>query len=81
MVARYIAGVAGRPVRAFIFDMDGVVTDTASAHAASWKRLFDEYLRERSGRTSETFRPFGENDYLQHVDGKPRYDGVRDFLA
>ncbi|HEX9122047.1 MAG TPA: trehalose-phosphatase, partial [Actinomycetota bacterium] len=47
----------------------------------SWKRLFDEYLRERSGRTSETFRPFGENDYLQHVDGKPRYDGVRDFLA
>jgi alpha,alpha-trehalase len=73
--------VEGRALRAFIFDMDGVVTDTASAHAASWKRLFDEYLRERAERTGEPFRAFAEDDYLQYVDGKPRYDGVRDFLA
>jgi beta-phosphoglucomutase family hydrolase len=64
-----------------IFDMDGVVTDTASAHAAAWKRVFDTYLAERSKRTGEPFRPFDiDRDYREHVDGKPRYDGVRDFL-
>jgi beta-phosphoglucomutase family hydrolase len=66
---------------AVIFDMDGVVTDTASAHAAAWKRLFDAFLEERSRRTGEPFRPFDINrDYREYVDGKPRYDGVRDFL-
>lgn len=64
-----------------IFDMDGVVTDTASAHAAAWKRVFDDYLTERSKRTGEPFKPFDTNqDYRHYVDGKPRYDGVRDFL-
>jgi beta-phosphoglucomutase family hydrolase len=67
---------------AVIFDMDGVVTDTASVHAAAWKQLFDAFLDERSRQTGEPFRPFDINhDYRQYVDGKPRYDGVRDFLA
>ncbi|HEV8572765.1 MAG TPA: beta-phosphoglucomutase family hydrolase, partial [Actinomycetota bacterium] len=69
-------------IHAVIFDMDGVVTDTASVHAAAWKRLFDEYLTERSRRTGEPFRPFDvDEDYRRCVDGKPRYDGVRSFLA
>ena len=66
---------------AVIFDLDGVVTDTASVHAAAWKRMFDTYLQERSRRTGEPFRPFDiDRDYREYVDGKPRYDGVRDFL-
>ncbi|MCT8971531.1 trehalose-phosphatase [Microbaculum marinisediminis] len=66
---------------AAIFDLDGVVTRTARVHAASWKRLFDQYLQERSQRTGEPFRPFDiENDYGRYVDGKPRYDGVASFL-
>jgi alpha,alpha-trehalase len=61
-----------------IFDLDGVITDTASTHAAAWKRLFDSFLRERDGAG---FRPFDiENDYLPYVDGRPRYEGVRTFL-
>jgi trehalose-phosphatase len=69
-------------IHAVIFDMDGVVTDTASVHAAAWKRLFDEYLTERSRRTGEPFRPFDlDEDYRRCVDGRPRYDGVRSFLA
>lgn len=69
-------------IDAVIFDMDGVITDTASVHAAAWKRLFDAYLRERAQRTGEPFVPFdaGE-DYRRYVDGKPRSDGVRSFLA
>jgi len=67
---------------AVVFDMDGVVTQTASIHAAAWKALFDAYLKQRSERTGEPFRPFDvEADYLPYVDGKPRYDGVRDFLG
>jgi len=66
---------------AVLLDLDGVITDTASIHARSWKRMFDEYLRERSSRTGEPFRPFDiATDYKLHVDGKPRFDGVRDFL-
>jgi beta-phosphoglucomutase family hydrolase len=66
---------------AVIFDMDGVVTDTASVHAAAWKRLFDAFLEDRSRRTGAPFKPFDINsDYREYVDGKPRYDGVRDFL-
>lgn len=67
--------------RAVIFDMDGVITDTASTHTEAWTRLFDAYLRERAARLGEPFRPFTNADYLAYVDGKPRYDGVRDFLA
>jgi beta-phosphoglucomutase family hydrolase len=68
--------------KAVLFDMDGVVTDTADAHAAAWKHLFDEYLKERACRRGETFRPFDpERDYHEYVDGKPRYDGVESFLG
>src|SRR6266511_3244401 len=66
---------------AVIFDTDGVVTDTATVHAAAWKRLFDEYLKgrgTREGKPWETFDP--DTDYRRYVDGKPRYDGVRSFL-
>jgi len=66
---------------AVIFDLDGVITDTARVHAAAWKSLFDEYLRGWSVEHAEDFRPFDlERDYRCHVDGKPRYDGVRSFL-
>lgn len=64
-----------------ILDMDGVVTNTAKAHAAAWKRAFDELLAERS-RFGESFSPFDErSDYLRFVDGKPRYEGAASFLA
>ena len=66
-------------MNAFIFDLDGVVTETQTLHMAAWKRMFDEYLRKRSGNVR--FEPFEERDYREFVDGKPRYDGVRDFLA
>ncbi|HEX2071027.1 MAG TPA: beta-phosphoglucomutase family hydrolase [Thermoleophilaceae bacterium] len=66
-------------VRACLFDMDGVLTDTASVHAEAWKRMFDEYLREKVGPDAEPFDI--ASDYGPYVDGKPREDGVRDFLA
>lgn len=67
---------------ALLFDLDGVLTRTATLHAASWKRLFDEYLAGRAGRWGEEFRPFELiADYRKYVDGKPRYDGVESFLA
>ena len=67
---------------AVVFDMDGVVTQTATVHAAAWKALFDAFLEERARRSGEPFRPFDvESDYLPYVDGKARYDGVRDFLS
>ena len=65
---------------AAIFDLDGVVTRTARVHSATWKRLFDGYLRERSKRTGEPFREFSDADYRAFVDGLPRYDGVAAFL-
>jgi len=64
-----------------LFDMDGVITDTASLHAACWKQLFDEFLERRAKLQSEEFCPFDiVTDYRLHVDGKPRFEGVRDFL-
>jgi beta-phosphoglucomutase family hydrolase len=66
---------------AVIFDLDGVVTDTASVHAAAWRRLFDDYLASRPGRAGENHRPFTDEDYRRYVDGRSRYDGVRAFLA
>ncbi len=66
---------------AVLFDLDGVVTDTAAAHAAAWKHLFDEYLKKRAGRSGEEFWPFdADRDYYEYVDGRPRYDGVASFL-
>jgi beta-phosphoglucomutase family hydrolase len=67
---------------AVLLDLDGVITDTASVHAACWKQMFDEYLQKRATKRDEAFRPFDiATDYRLYVDGKPRYDGVRDFLA
>jgi trehalose 6-phosphate phosphatase len=67
---------------AVVFDLDGVVTLTASVHAAAWKRLFDEFLERRSKETGEPFVPFAlEDDYHTYVDGKPRIEGVKSFLA
>lgn len=66
-------------IRACLFDMDGVLTDTASVHAEAWKRMFDEYLRASVGPDAEPFDI--ASDYALYVDGKPREDGVRDFLA
>jgi beta-phosphoglucomutase family hydrolase len=76
--------VIGLPdsVRACLFDLDGVLTRTATIHAAAWKEMFDDYLHERAARTGERFVPFDPiADYDSYVDGKPRYDGVRSFLA
>jgi beta-phosphoglucomutase family hydrolase len=68
-------------IRACLFDLDGVLTKTAVVHAAAWKQMFDEFLRERAARTGEPFVPFDPvADYDEYVDGKPRYDGVRSFL-
>ena len=67
---------------ALLLDLDGVITDTASIHAACWKQMFDEYLQKRAIERGEAFRPFDiAADYRLYVDGKPRYDGVRDFLT
>jgi beta-phosphoglucomutase family hydrolase len=73
--------VAWERYDAVLFDLDGVLTDTAGVHAACWKRSFDEFLRRRADSTGNSFRAFDiESDYLLYVDGKRRYDGVRDFL-
>jgi alpha,alpha-trehalase len=66
---------------AALFDMDGVVTDTADAHAAAWKRLFDDYLSERAEGLGIEFVPFDiDHDYRRYVDGMPRYDGAKTFI-
>ena len=64
-------------VTALLFDLDGVLTDTASVHQKAWKEMFDDYLRERDGGGFQEFTP---SDYERYVDGKPRYDGVAAFL-
>ena len=67
---------------ALIFDLDGVITQTASIHARAWKQLFDEFLARRAAQTEAAFVPFDpENDYRRYVDGKPRLAGVLSFLA
>lgn len=69
-------------ISACLFDLDGVLTQTAKVHAKAWKQIFDEFLKARAAKTAEPFQPFDElNDYDAYVDGKPREDGVRDFLA
>jgi beta-phosphoglucomutase family hydrolase len=75
--------VLGLPekVRACLFDLDGVLTQTAKVHAAAWKHMFDAYLRRRAEQQGERFVSFDAvRDYDEYVDGKPRYDGVRSFL-
>jgi beta-phosphoglucomutase family hydrolase len=67
-----------KEIQACLFDLDGVITKTAVVHAAAWKRTFDDFLRRRDG---DGFRPFSDDDYDRYVDGMPRADGVRSFLA
>ncbi len=65
----------------WLFDLDGVITDTASVHAAAWKETLDGYLKEVSKREGGSFEAFEINpDYYRLVDGKPRYAGVDSFL-
>jgi len=67
---------------AVLFDLDGVLTATAKIHAVCWKRMFDAYLMRYAEQHNCSFQPFDiTSDYLAHVDGKLRYDGVRSFLA
>lgn len=68
-------------IEACLFDLDGVLTQTAKVHGVAWKEMFDEFLRERSRESGEPFRAFEQGDYLAYVDGKLREDGVRGFLA
>jgi beta-phosphoglucomutase family hydrolase len=68
-------------VRACLFDLDGVLTRTASVHAAAWKEMFDGFLRRQAAATGTPFVPFDEvDDYDRYVDGRPRLDGTRGFL-
>lgn len=69
-------------VHACLFDLDGVLTDTASVHNKAWTVMFDAYLKQRAERTGEPFVPFDPvEDYRRYVDGKKREDGVRSFLS
>jgi beta-phosphoglucomutase family hydrolase len=71
--------VLGLPdgIQALLFDLDGVLTQTAKVHFKAWKQTFDEYLK---GRDGDSFKEFTQDDYNEYVDGMPRYDGVRTFL-
>ena len=66
--------------KAVIFDLDGVVTKTAVTHMKAWKKIFDSFLQEKAVEENKPYREFTQSDYLQHVDGKPRYKGVASFL-
>jgi beta-phosphoglucomutase family hydrolase len=79
-----VRGSLGLPpaILACLFDLDGVLTPTATIHARAWKTMFDPFLAQRARATGGSFQPFDEvADYDQYVDGKPREDGVRSFLA
>ena len=81
MESRYVPALP-EGITACLFDLDGVLTQTAKVHAAAWKEMFDAFLLDRSGQTGEPFRPFEiATDYAEYVDGKLRQDGVRAFLA
>ncbi len=68
-------------ITALLFDLDGVLTDTAAVHNAAWKEMFDQFLKARAEKTGDEFVPFdSQSDYQDYVDGKPRANGVRDFL-
>jgi beta-phosphoglucomutase family hydrolase len=84
-------GPSGQPplLRACLFDLDGVITRTAVVHAAAWKQMFDGFLAQYAERAGQPGvpqpgvpqQPFTDSDYTQYVDGRPRFDGVRSFLA
>ena len=81
---RRLDGVLGLPegVRGCLFDLDGVLTKTAQVHDAAWEEMFDGFLRDRAARTGEPFVPFDPvTDYDDYVDGRPRADGTKSFLA
>jgi Cof subfamily protein (haloacid dehalogenase superfamily)/beta-phosphoglucomutase family hydrolase len=90
-ITRFVLGTAGTAqarlglpprTRACLFDLDGVLTQTARLHASAWKETFDEYLRARADKTGQQFVPFDPvHDYTAYVDGKLRVDGARAFLA
>jgi alpha,alpha-trehalase len=74
--------ISRRDFDATIFDLDGVLTDTARVHAAAWKEVFDDFLQRRAERRGVGLQPFDIGaDYLAYVDGRPRHDGIRTFLA
>lgn len=66
---------------ALLFDLDGVLTETAVVHTRAWKEMFDSYLQERAAADGSPFAAFSDQDYLDYVDGRPRADGVRSFLS
>jgi beta-phosphoglucomutase-like phosphatase (HAD superfamily) len=74
------AAAALSPFDAVIFDLDGVVTDTAELHASAWKELFDEVLADPQSGSGASHGPFTDGDYRRFVDGRPREEGVRAFL-
>jgi beta-phosphoglucomutase family hydrolase len=77
-----VDGLYAEHVDAVLFDLDGVVTDTASLHAAAWKETFDAVLRDRAAAEGGVFTPFDiDADYRALIDGRPRFDGTRAFLA
>jgi beta-phosphoglucomutase family hydrolase len=81
---RRLGSVLGLPdqVRGCLFDLDGVLTKTAQVHDAAWKEMFDDFLRARAERSGQPFVPFDPvRDYDEYVDGKPRAEGTRSFLA
>ena len=67
-------------IRACLFDLDGVLTQTASLHEAAWKSTFDDFLRAYSTARGEAFVPFMPEDYASYVDGRPRGEGIQAFL-
>ena len=70
-----------KKIKALIFDLDGVITQTAKVHAEAWKRMFDDYLLQRGKQEGKVYEPLHiATDYRQYIDGIPRYDGVRNFL-
>lgn len=73
--------IDARRYDAVLFDLDGVITDTAAVHARTWTKLFDEFFRRRAPRAGEDHSPFTDADYRCHVDGKTRIDGIQDFLS
>jgi beta-phosphoglucomutase family hydrolase len=81
-----VNSVAARPrlpegIRACLFDLDGVLTQTTKVHAAAWKQMFDEFLSHAENVSGNASRPFTDDDYARYVDGRLRDDGVRTFLA
>jgi beta-phosphoglucomutase family hydrolase len=82
-VISYAGPVLGLPdgIRGCLFDLDGVLTQTAKVHDAAWKQMFDEFLRARASQSGQPFTPFDPvRDYEEYVDGKPRADGTQSFL-